>query len=153
MSDISARTFKVSIDGEEFPYAVNMAALDAIEQHYPSYMEAYRVANEGDEKAVRIIVWAGLLKPFMDADGEIDFDAAPKPSVIGKMTPGELMEAWETANEAYLASLPQHIIDAAARAAANPQSPQDEKDSTGAGGTTKRAPRSATRNVTSGEPT
>lgn len=115
---------KITIAGEERPYVLNMGALQAISERGYSgegdqgdFGAAFAKAESGDTEAMRLVVWAGLLSPFMDDYGVIDFDSAPPPSILNRMSLAELMNATVTASAAFIEQLPAGTIEAAEKAA------------------------------------
>jgi len=144
MSELTQDGYTITIAGEERPFALNMGALQVIadngysgEDGEPDFEHAFDAATGNDQKAARLVTWAGLLAPFMDDEGVIDFKAAPKLTVTNRMTLGELMEAAATATIAYLGMLPRGTIEALAAA----QKEAEKKAASEKAGRPTRAPR------------
>ena len=120
MSDVSPQQYSIRIAGESYPWALNMAALDVISEHGYSgedgegdFGKAFVDSEGGDNKAQRLIAWAGLLPAYQDATtGEIDFPTAPPQTLTGRMTFGELIDATVIASAAFIASLPAGTLEA-----------------------------------------
>ena len=124
MSDLTQQRFTVIIDGEEHPYSLNMAALDAISEHGYSgedgqgdFGQAFADAENGNVTAQRLVAWAGLLPAYQDAEGCIDYEKAPPLSITNRMTFGEVIMASAVGSSAFIASLPAGAIEAAVKAA------------------------------------
>lgn len=99
---------KVTIDGTEHVFLYNMAALEAIQaQGYNTFMDAFQLASGEDVKAMKVVIWAGLLHPFLDRDtGEIDTDKAPKLGLLSAMTLDEMGKGLVTAMRHYVEVMP-----------------------------------------------
>lgn len=99
---------QVTINGTAFDFVYNMAALEAIQQQgYKTFMDAFKSASDEDPKAMKIVVWAGLLWPYVDADtGEVDYDKAPKMGLLSTMTLDEMGVALVTAMKSYVRIMP-----------------------------------------------
>lgn len=144
MSELTQDGFTITIAGEVRPYALNMGALQVIADHGYSgedgesdFESAFDAATGSDTKAARLVAWAGLLAPFMDDDGTIDFHAAPSLTITNRMSLGELMEAAATATVVYLDMLPRGTVEALAKA----QAEAAKKEAAKKAGRPTRAPR------------
>lgn len=128
MSDLTTHTYAVTIGGKEYPYALNMGVLDDViaengysgENDEGDYADAFIAAERGDNKAMRLVIWAGMLAAFMDERGVIDFKAAPPITVLNLATAGEMNAARDVASDAYVTTVmrvtPEMIAEAKAAA-------------------------------------
>lgn len=129
MSDLTTHTYAVTIGGKEYPYALNMGVLDDVigEHGYSGedvldaagkvlrtegdFMNAFADAETGNTKAMRLVVWAGIVSAFMDDDGVIDYGAAPPLTITNRAGFGELMEATAVASQAFIEALPRATLE------------------------------------------
>ena len=128
MSDLTTHEYVVTIGGKEHPYALNMGVLDVIAEHGYSgedgeedYPAAFVDAENGDLKAARLIIWAGMLAAHMSDKGIIDMKAAPPLTILNLATAAEMMAGRETASDAYVTTVmrltPEMIAEMRAKAA------------------------------------
>ena len=61
----------VLIGGKERPMIFNLNSFAAVEEQYGDIDEALEALEKGSIKAIRLLLWAGLVHEFMDAQGNI----------------------------------------------------------------------------------
>ncbi len=101
---IRPKSTKIVIGGEEHTLKYDLNAFAELEEYYGSIDDAMNAAEKGKIKALRALLWAGIIHEYLDDKGSPTI----KPHELGAMISMEdLSTMFGTLNEAIQGALPE----------------------------------------------
>jgi len=108
VKDIKSKGVKVMLNGKEYTLKYDLNSFAELEEYYGDVDKAMEDAEKGKIKALRAILWSGIIHAYLDEDG----NPTIKPHEVGAMVGLEdLKNLFETMNESMKGALPESVED------------------------------------------
>lgn len=105
VQDVRSRGIDITLEGQKYVLKFDLNAFAELEEAYGSVDQALQALEEGTVKAVRTILWAGLIHAFIDEEtGRPTITPYKVGAMIGL---NDLKEITEAINKALHQDLPE----------------------------------------------